>query len=131
MLHVKEGGIKYHFSSLWYDLTWDWTQVFRAISEHIFPKGIRPKVNVLARLEFELAYYDFAVRCFKHYHEDILLSALGFLYFAELMMMTGSLGGVAANLQSCDIKVSEFKSTRAISFTFELILMGKVWTPFF
>ena len=27
-------GIKYHFLSLWDDLTWDWTQVSRAIGEH-------------------------------------------------------------------------------------------------
>ena len=30
---VKQGGIKYHFFSLWYDSTWDWTQVSRAIGE--------------------------------------------------------------------------------------------------
>ena len=24
-LSVKQGGIKYHFLSLWYDSTWDWT----------------------------------------------------------------------------------------------------------
>ena len=24
----------YHFLSLWYDATWDWTHVFRAIGEH-------------------------------------------------------------------------------------------------
>ena len=28
------GGIKYHFLNLWYDSTWEWTQVFRAIGEH-------------------------------------------------------------------------------------------------
>ena len=33
----------------------------------IFPKGIRSKVNVIARLEFELAYYDSAVHRFNHY----------------------------------------------------------------
>ena len=27
MLSVKQGGINYHFLSLWYDLTWDRTQV--------------------------------------------------------------------------------------------------------
>ena len=32
-----------------------------------FPKGICPKVNVIARLEFELAYYDSAVQRFNHY----------------------------------------------------------------
>ena len=34
MLSVKQEGIKYHFLSLWYDSTWDWTQVSRAIGEH-------------------------------------------------------------------------------------------------
>ena len=34
---------------------------------HTFPKGICPKVNVIARLEYELAYYDSAVHCFNHY----------------------------------------------------------------
>ena len=34
MLSVKQGGIKYDFLSLWYDSTWDWTQVARAIGEH-------------------------------------------------------------------------------------------------
>ena len=34
LLSVKQGGIKYHFFSLWYESTWDWTQVSRAIGEH-------------------------------------------------------------------------------------------------
>ena len=34
MLSVKQGGIKYHFLSLWYDSTCDWTQVSRTIGEH-------------------------------------------------------------------------------------------------
>ena len=34
---------------------------------YTFPKGIYPKVNVIARLEFELAYYDSAVYRFNHY----------------------------------------------------------------
>ena len=34
MLCVKQGGIKYHFLSLWYDLTWDWTPVSCAIGEY-------------------------------------------------------------------------------------------------
>ena len=33
MLSVKQGAIKYHFSSLWYNSTWDWTPVSRAIGE--------------------------------------------------------------------------------------------------
>ena len=34
---------------------------------HTFPKGICPKVNIIARLEYELAYYDSAVHRFNHY----------------------------------------------------------------
>ena len=37
MLSVKQGGIKYHFLSLWYDSTWDWNQVSRATGEHSNP----------------------------------------------------------------------------------------------
>ena len=33
---------------------------------HIFCKGIRQKVNVIARLEFELANYEFAVKHVSH-----------------------------------------------------------------
>ena len=34
---------------------------------HTFPKGICPKVNVIVRLEYELAYYGSAVHRFNHY----------------------------------------------------------------
>ena len=34
MLSAKQDSIKYHFLSLWYDSTWDWTQISRAIGEH-------------------------------------------------------------------------------------------------
>ena len=34
MLNVKQGGIKYHFFSLSYDSTWDWTPVSLTIKEH-------------------------------------------------------------------------------------------------
>ena len=34
---------------------------------HTFPKGICPKVNVIARLEFELAYYDSTTHPFNYY----------------------------------------------------------------
>ena len=30
----KQGVIKYHFLSFWYDPTWDWTLVSRAIGKH-------------------------------------------------------------------------------------------------
>ena len=44
---------------------------------HTFPKGICPKVNVIARLEFELACYDFADHRFNHYTTGHLLEIRG------------------------------------------------------
>ena len=53
---------------------------------HNFPLGICPKVNVIARLEFELTFYDSPVPCFTHYTtktpqpvDRILLSLSRFL----------------------------------------------------
>ena len=40
----------------WYYLTHSWEDN----GVHTFPKGIWPKVIVIARLEYELAYYDSA-----------------------------------------------------------------------
>ena len=34
MLSVKQGEIKYHFLSLWYNATWDWTLVSQVIGKH-------------------------------------------------------------------------------------------------
>ena len=48
---------------LWYYLTHSWEDK----EFHTFPKGICPKVNVIAQLEYELAYYNFAVHRFNHY----------------------------------------------------------------
>ena len=38
---------------------------------NIFPKGISPKVNVIAQLEFELIYLEAAVQHFNHYTTGI------------------------------------------------------------
>ena len=47
----------------WYYLTHSWEDK----GVHTFPEGICPKVNVIAWLEYELAYYDSAVHRFNHY----------------------------------------------------------------
>ena len=47
----------------WYYLTYSWEDK----GVHTFPKSICPKVNAIARLEHELAYYDSAVHRFNHY----------------------------------------------------------------
>ena len=35
--------------------------------DHVFPKGINLKVNAVARLEFELSYYDTTISHVSHY----------------------------------------------------------------
>ena len=42
MLIVKLRGIKYHFKNIWYNATWDWTQVSRTIAEHSTHKANEP-----------------------------------------------------------------------------------------
>ena len=52
---------------------------------HTFPKGICPKVNIIAQLENELAYYNSAVHRFNHYTTRtppmILVCWLGFMVY--------------------------------------------------
>ena len=54
LLSVKQGGIKYHFKSLWYDVTWDWNQVFQTIGEglmsRMFVNGPRDQDSILGRV---------------------------------------------------------------------------------
>ena len=57
MLSVKQGGIKYHFLSLWYDSTWDWTQDL-AIGEHS---------NRLANVRYYIYIYNIT-HLFAHSH---------------------------------------------------------------
>ena len=40
LLSVKPGVMKYHFLGLWYDATWDWTQISRTIGKHSTHKPI-------------------------------------------------------------------------------------------
>ena len=45
MLNVKQEGIEYHFKSLWYDVTWDWTQVSQTIG-----KNPTPDIGIMVRV---------------------------------------------------------------------------------
>ena len=48
MQSIKQGCMKYHFKSLWYDATWDWTRVSRTIGEHSTYLANEPgyKINI-------------------------------------------------------------------------------------
>ena len=45
--------------------------IAEVIGGHTFPEGISPKVNVITRLEIELAYYDVAVQFVSLYANGI------------------------------------------------------------
>ena len=45
MLSVKQGGIKYHFLSLWYDSIWDFIQALFSLEE-VCEDEIRPEQNI-------------------------------------------------------------------------------------
>ena len=55
-----------------------------------FRKGVRPKVNLIAQLEFELAYDVFAVHRFNHYTHEVtpLYRSTYFEYFYHISIYT-------------------------------------------
>ena len=75
---------------LWYYLTHSWEDE----GVHAFLKGIYSKVNVIARLENELAYYDSAVHRFNHYttRTPSLISEACYLMRYCILHSTNSLG---------------------------------------
>ena len=92
----------------WYYLTHSWEDK----GVDTFPKGICPKVNVIAQLEYELAYYDFAVHLFNHY--------------------TRRCPWCNCYRRRKWTRRLEFKSwTRLIAFHIALIPLGNVWIQLF
>ena len=58
---------------------------------HAFLKDISPKVNVIAQLDFELAYFDVAVKYINHYATRTPSSRNGCLgYIIKLHQMVSS-----------------------------------------
>ena len=68
---LSGGGVKYHFLSLWYDSTWDWTPVSCAISEHLISVSLCYQVEIkLAGFRSQLE----ASRVFSHVMQQNSLS---------------------------------------------------------
>ena len=92
MTSVKQGGIKYHFLSLWSDLTWDWIPVSRVTGQHSTPLA-NLVIIIFAHL------YDFkSLFLFKNCNH---LFAHGY--------KRGNNRGLVANTLDYDILVSEFE----------------------
>ena len=60
-MSVKQGGIKNHFLSLWYDSTWDWTLVSRAIGKHSAHKANEPVYSLSEFFRWGLVSIIFVV----------------------------------------------------------------------
>ena len=86
----------------WYYLTHSWEDK----RVHTFPKGICPKVNVIARLEYELAYYDSAVHRFNHYTTRTppsICIAQPLMLHAERRVLLSFIYVISQNVFGCDI----------------------------
>ena len=70
-----------------------------------FPKGVSPKVNVIARLEFELAYYDVTIQNVSHY--------------------TTSPRSAVAKVLDCNIVESKFEPQSRYYVRFQINTLGK------
>ena len=75
---------------------------------HTFPKGICPKVNIIARLENELAYYDSVVHPFNHYTTRAPTSFLCYICFR----LCGSAMRLMSHLRGHERKVADGGSMR-------------------
>ena len=83
MLSVKQGGIKYHFLSLWYDSTWDWTQVSRAIGEVSYLNQFR--VFRIPYVYFTYSYLGRSRRpilCHRFISRHFAGNAIDFIHFS-------------------------------------------------
>ena len=57
MHSLKQGGIKYHFFTIWYDSTWDWTPVSRTIGEHTHTHTLSLSISLFHTLSLSLSIY--------------------------------------------------------------------------
>ena len=94
MLSVKQNSIKYHFLSLWYDSTWDWTPVSRTLL--IWPmaqlkdyKEPKSKLKIfLSILSFQLSFYHLTFHIwfyFLPFHIIIIIIIIEFSAFWRII----------------------------------------------
>ena len=93
MLSVKQGGIKYHFLSLWYDSTWDWTQVSRVIGKHSNYDGNVRYTIIFSKLSICYTMWDQKTEPFdfnfkikfksKHVHSKDVLGWLKYFFHCD------------------------------------------------
>ena len=73
---------------------------------HTFPYGIIPKMKVIAKLVFELAYYDVIVQWFNHYPAGTSLCIQKATHQAYETIPTGKIYKPSTNLTNLTIEFS-------------------------
>ena len=84
MLSVKQGGIRYYFKSLSYDVTWDCTQVSRTIAEHSTHLANDPVFFIsISIILYSLLYcLHFTIIYANSFQSNMLAVQFNFLYYA-------------------------------------------------
>ena len=70
MLSVKQGGMKYHFLSLYYDSTGDWSPVSWTIREHFTHKPSGPKYKYIKKLHMKDSFeptHNIKIKILKYF----------------------------------------------------------------
>ena len=70
MLSVKQGDIEYHFLSLWYNSTWEWTLVSQTIGEHTTTYTNLYKIHIYINLKHDMC---FNVQMYIYIHVSIYI----------------------------------------------------------
>ena len=89
MLSVKQGGIKYHVLSLWYDSTWHWTPVSRATGAH-------PPLSQWAVIYIYILHCYYEWLCLK-FNVKTFLNLRNFQYFIYENAVRSRAGCVAGS----------------------------------
>ena len=108
VLRAKQGRIKYHFLSLWYDSTWASTTVSRTIGEHSthLANGIKPNqttlINISKGYSFHFLSQNLKFGNYLYKNKKLVK------HFVKFSFM-GSLSRVVDNVLDCDIVARKFE----------------------
>ena len=95
-LSVKQGSIKYHFLSLWYDSTWDWTPVLQTIGEH-FNNYSNGCVYIYIYIYIYMAITDTSTKCITIVHDNICGTKYNTIIIMVLLLWSYSGNGTKSN----------------------------------
>ena len=132
MLSAKQGGIRYHLSSLWYNSTWDWIPVSRTIGEHSKHYAKKEPVGWYPRgVLFEAIGYGIVVSEFEllsRYYVHFWTNTLGNAMNPFILPAIGQIDPPLLSYLDYRIVVNEFELQSRFYTHFRTNTLGeKVW----